>query len=222
MEVDLIALTGDTMDHPGDEKSAIGALERVAASWCSRLGAVGIFGNHDTPRFREMVRDRVPGVRWIETGVVEVAPGLRVAGVSSPEDAVGLGLALGEGERPTLTLAHDPSSIYALSGLGRGTEAGEGEGVGVGVVLAGHTHGGQVRPWSRWVPHASCDLPRDASTGLIGLGGTMMAVSRGLGEAVAPVRVNCPSHAPLYELRRGGSAGDAVGAGRLPRTIVAW
>jgi uncharacterized protein len=71
----------------------------------------------------------------------------------------------------------------------------------VDLVLAGHTHGGQVRLPRLGTVHCSCHRPRERAAGLIRVDGTYLYVSRGAGEGL-PIRVNCPREIPLVTLRR--------------------
>lgn len=68
------------------------------------------------------------------------------------------------------------------------------------LVLAGHTHGGQVclpLVGPLWVPSK---LGRKYASGFFEYGGTMLYVSRGLGESVVPVRLGCPRELVLVEV----------------------
>jgi len=204
--VDVIALTGDYMSRPGDEPLAMEALWRVARAWRARLGAFGVFGNHDTPKLRRLAVERIEGVRWLEGGAGVDGSPLRVLGSSDPEDLLAASLSETEAAAVTLTLVHQPSAIYAASTLG------------LPLVLAGHTHGGQVRLSKRKLLHTAGDLPGDRACGILRLGETLCCVSRGLGEMLLPVRVNCPRQAPLYTLRRGELPEGGPGLER----VLAW
>jgi predicted MPP superfamily phosphohydrolase len=210
-DVDLAVMTGDYGDMPQDAEAAAGVLERLVGRIRSRHGVYGVFGNHDGAGFVRRVRG-MRGVRWLRGETVEVGEGLKVVGASFPEDLVGVG---GEALR-TRQLGQDEPTPQAHSSTGRGsmgfriglvhdpTEVYTAAALGVDVVLAGHTHGGQVR-WSAGVtPHTSCDLPSGFASGMYALGGTVLCVSRGMGEAVARIRVRCPRQAGVYVLRRGG------------------
>jgi predicted MPP superfamily phosphohydrolase len=218
-EVDVVAMTGDYADHPRDEEAAAGMLGRLVPLMRGRLGVYGIFGNHDGPGLVRRARE-VAGVRWLGREAAEVGRGVEAVGASFPEDLVGAtdGRRLGEPaerknrhgvpghQRPfRIALVHYPTEVYTAAAIG------------IDVVLAGHTHGGQVR-WSPTVtPHTSSDLPSGFASGMYRLGGTVLCVSRGLGEAVARVRVRCPAQACVYTLRRG----DASRTERLT-AIVRW
>lgn len=202
VEVDLAVFTGDAANLPPDEEAGLEALARLAAvvRTPSRDGAVifAVRGNHDRPEFVRRAEAQVAGVRWLRHEVVAV-PGLsqmRLLGSGFPErvlEAVlGSGVDLRAAGGPlVLGLVHTPTELMVASD------------VGMPMVLAGHTHGGQVRLHAGWAPHTSCDMPPQWASGLLQRRETLMAISRGLGEAVLPVRWRCPAHAPVYTLRRG-------------------
>jgi predicted MPP superfamily phosphohydrolase len=197
--VDLVALTGDYMTTRGDEETAAQTLAEIAGAWRSRLGAFGVFGNHDTIAMEELAL-KIPGVRWLrnEWADLEIpgAGSVRVLGASYPEDLFGVALSASEaGSLPsfTMTLAHYPTEIYPASVLG------------LPLVLAGHTHGGQLRLSARHAPHTSTDLMGGVASGLLRLRETTCVVSRGIGQALIEARWNCPAQAPLLVLRSSGS-----------------
>lgn len=69
------------------------------------------------------------------------------------------------------------------------------------VLLAGHTHGGQVRLPGRGALVANCDLPLDQARGLSRWDGRPLHVSPGLGHsAYAPIRFACRPEATLLDL----------------------
>ena len=92
------------------------------------------------------------------------------------------------------------------------------------LVLAGHTHAGQIRLSPRLAPHTSSDLPAHLATGVLRLRGTLCCVSRGMGEAIREhLRINCPRHVPLYTLRRGELPRAEGGAGaEVVTQVMAW
>jgi len=70
-------------------------------------------------------------------------------------------------------------------------------------VVAGHTHGGQVRLPLVGALVTNSHLPRRLVSGLIRMGGSFVHVSPGLGTSkYAPFRFLCPPEATLLELRR--------------------
>ncbi|HEY3213215.1 MAG TPA: metallophosphoesterase [Actinomycetota bacterium] len=78
-------------------------------------------------------------------------------------------------------------------------------------VVAGHTHGGQVRLPLVGALVTNSHLPRRLVSGLIRMGGSFVHVSPGLGTSkYAPFRFLCPPEATLLELRRApGGEGPA-------------
>lgn len=193
-ESDLVVLTGDFMDRPGDEKTALASLRLVVDACRARLGIVGVVGNHDSGPLRERLVD-ITGVRWLTKAspIWDALPDLRLIGSQEPEDLLASVLASPPPPPGALHIAliHYPSEVYTAADLG------------IPLALAGHTHAGQFRITPRLAPHTSSDLPADLATGILRLRQTLCAVSRGLGQAVIEARFNCPPQAPLYVLRRG-------------------
>jgi predicted MPP superfamily phosphohydrolase len=223
-ECDIIALTGDLMDEPGHERDALHTLAAMAGVWRARLGVFGVFGNHDTPEFQRAAAREFGGegrsrIDWIGGRHVDLAIGganLRLIGLDWPEDVLGYFLDAPPPPRPPaaaagsmgIALAHHPTSLIPAAELG------------IPILLAGHTHAGQVRVHARMSPHTSSDLPMHHASGMLRLGGTVACISRGLGDGVVEgFRVNCPRQMPLYTLRRG--AAGAGGAGHVTQ-VVAW
>ena len=204
LPVDLVIFGGDAADHPGDEDAAIAALALLSRQWQPRLGAYGILGNHDPPIFTRRLPAELPQITWlfndhtdIEIPTAQGSQTLRLLGISEPEDLVDLTLRTAN-TRPadlTILLAHQPTYLWPASEL-VGSAA-------IPIVLAGHTHGGQIRFGPSNIPHASCDLPKHLASGVIRRKQSICAISRGLGTTFVPIRINSPAQAPLYTLRHG-------------------
>ncbi|MBX3379963.1 MAG: metallophosphoesterase [Phycisphaeraceae bacterium] len=193
-QADLIVLTGDFMTSPGDEPAALQALDQLARVWRNRFGAFAVRGNHDTPRFIDGAK-QIPGLRWLSNDSVKIPidlgrgnSHLRIVGSGFPENLLD---SIDPSDNSfTVALVHYPSEIFAAAELR------------IPIVLSGHTHGGQVRTHASWLLHTSCDMPGNLASGVFRLRDTVLCISRGLGAAVLPFRINCPSQAPLYTLRR--------------------
>jgi predicted MPP superfamily phosphohydrolase len=72
---------------------------------------------------------------------------------------------------------------------------------GLALILAGHTHGGQVRVPLYGALTTNCELPRDMARGLHRWDGAWLHVSAGLGtHPTAPVRFSCPPEASILTL----------------------
>ncbi|MCC6284034.1 MAG: metallophosphoesterase [Phycisphaerales bacterium] len=198
---DLVFLTGDFMDAPGDERVALRVLRDVLDACRARIGVFGVFGNHDSIAFQRAARAQ-GGVRWLMNDQCTVE-GIRLVGASFPEDLPRAMLRSASDTRADLTLGllHYPTEVFAASEFN------------IPLCFAGHTHGGQVRLSPRLAPHTSSDLPMDQASGVLRVRQTLCCISRGLGEGVVEVRWNCPAQAPLYRLRRGDLPASPRGGG---------
>lgn len=209
-QTDLVCLTGDLVEKRGFEEEAVDLLTQIVGSVGPRLGFAGIHGNHDPPELVERV-GAISEIRWLLNESVGLE-GLEIVGISEPEDPLaavlnGLERADGGGERRfRLGLAHYPTNIVPAAALG------------IDLLLAGHTHGGQIRVCARYAPHTSCDLTPTTASGLLRFGPSLCCISRGLGETVVPWRFWCPPQVGLYRLGRGDLGGTGAGIERL----IAW
>jgi predicted MPP superfamily phosphohydrolase len=95
-----------------------------------------------------------------------------------------------EPDRFGLAVVHAPDPAPELAALG------------YDLVLAGHTHGGQVRLPVVGALVNNSELPTSFSMGLIDLGSTYLHISPGLGTSkYAPFRFLCRPEATILELR---------------------
>jgi predicted MPP superfamily phosphohydrolase len=200
LEPDLIVITGDIFDFdPKYVDEGCAELGRLRA----RHGVFAVLGNHDVYTGAECVVEGLrqhTGIRVLRDEWIEIdVDGTRMclAGIEDP----GVGWRERESEHPALDelgpdmpdhlprvlLAHRPSYFAHASRAG------------FPVVLAGHTHGGQLRlPFaknfnvSRVIAHHT--------TGRFDIDGSTLYVSQGLGVAGLPVRLNCPREISLIRL----------------------
>jgi predicted MPP superfamily phosphohydrolase len=192
LEPDLILLGGDLTTGTVEEfqpfMPAFAALE-------APLGVHAVMGNHD---YYSGDPDRLVGLIG-ETGVnllhnrsvtlERQGESLVLAGIDDLHwGQPDLDAALGDGEPPELLLSHNPDVFFAAARRG------------VGLVLAGHTHGGQIRlPGLPLV----IKMSRYAlDEGRYNLDASQLVVSRGLGVTGVPVRWDCAPEAVLVTLRR--------------------
>ncbi len=238
--VDLAVLTGDYMSRDGDEEVAAEALGKLAGvcGGLARWGCLGVFGNHDHVELKEIARARATTgawpIRWMNRRTVEVA-GMEVIGSDWPEAFAPTGreypVGLGDDGVFRLALVHTPDA----TGLAHRA--------GAHLVLAGHTHGGQLRvPMPRGGVCAlstSSDLiPRRAPAGVYRYldamsprwASTTLAVTRGIGFQGVPRRVWCPPQIAVYTLRGGGverveargMPAEPVGSGGELEVVRVW
>jgi predicted MPP superfamily phosphohydrolase len=193
---DLVAISGDICDVPACMEWIPATLGQLR----SRSGTFAIFGNHDLLVNTAVLANRLKssGVMYLggQFQEIEVA-GARVllAGNEWPwfdaiPDLQGLkSTAAPDGARALrILLSHSPDQ-FAWSCRHE-----------FDLVLAGHTHGGQIRlPLIGPMACPSRYGVRFAS-GLFQQCNTVMHVSRGL-SGLTPLRLNCPPEITLLELR---------------------
>ncbi|MPZ91008.1 MAG: metallophosphoesterase [Actinobacteria bacterium] len=214
---DLVLATGDFVQ----DDSGIEPLAEVLASLEARLGRFFVFGSHDyyqasfqsyakywtgkrkleSPRADSTrLRDSLEDKGWIQlhnrSEVIETPSGqVRVAGVDDPY----LGrhrtdhLERGERDRLAIGLMHSPEIVseFTLAGFD--------------LIVAGHTHAGQVRLPFVGAVVTNCSLPASLAGGPHRIGHSWLHVSPGLGTGkFSPIRFNCRPEATLLRLRPGG------------------
>lgn len=199
---DVIVLTGDIFDFdPAFVEDGARRLGELRA----RCGVYAILGNHDVYTGAEHVADglrrRAPAIRLLRDEIVRlpVSAPLYLAGSEDPgKDWTARGVRLPSLERlaagrpddgPTLLLVHRPELFGQAADLG------------FPVVLAGHTHGGQM---ALPTPGGRYNLARVVSPltrGVYRRNESTLYVNRGLGVGGPAVRINCPREIATIELR---------------------
>jgi predicted MPP superfamily phosphohydrolase len=186
---DLVAITGDLVDGTVDElREHVAPLSRLAEA---RLGVYFRTGNHEYYSGVDDWLRYLPtlGIRPLANERIEVAPGLDVAGIHDPTGrgryAPDLPAALEgrDANRPVILLAHQPRQFREAARHG------------VALTLSGHTHGGQIWPFSWLVA-----LVQPYIAGLHRLGEAQLYVSRGTGFWGPPMRVFAPAEITLLRL----------------------
>ncbi len=182
---DLVAITGDLVDGTVDElREQVAPLARLEA----KHGVFFSTGNHDHYSGADAWCAHLPtlGVQPLRNRRVSIAPGLELAGIDDPSGAPDLTKALA-GRDPSLALvllAHQPRQFAEAARKG------------VGLTLSGHTHGGQIWPFSWLVALAQPYL-----AGLHARGESQLYVSRGTGFWGPPMRVLAPAEITLIRLQ---------------------
>jgi len=213
--VDLVVLTGDMLGEPGALDPVLDALGRFRP----RLGAVAVLGSNDywAPRFRNPLsyflgpssrrrrssgrnpwRELIEGLRARGWTVLSNDRGwlddIELAGMDDPHirrDDPAVAVPPNGQVRLRLGVVHSPYR-RALDAFERN---------GYGLLLAGHTHGGQVRLPGVGALVTNCDLPREQVRGLSRWGSSWLHVSAGLGTSkYAPFRFACRPEASLLEV----------------------
>jgi predicted MPP superfamily phosphohydrolase len=191
VEPDLLLVGGDWVTSTWREfVTHRRAFERLSAP----LGVFGVLGNHDyygagAERLPAMIEDT--GVRLLRNASVAIERGGERLAIAGVEDPIGgtpdLARALADTVAPVILLSHTPDLLF---------EAARHR---VALMLAGHTHGGQVRIPGLPVLVRQSRYPLDE--GRFVYDRTQLVVTRGLGVVGVPVRWACPPEAVLFELR---------------------
>jgi uncharacterized protein len=215
LDTDLVVVTGDILGEP----AALDVSLDTLSQFHPRLGAVAVLGSNDyyAPRpknylayFRRRRRPRLPRGRnpWRELvqgledmGWVVLANrraklgDVELAGMNDPhirlDDPTVPVPADDDGSRLRIGVVHSPYQ-RSLNAFERS---------GYQLLLAGHTHGGQVRIPGIGALVTNCDLPREQVRGLSRWGSSWLHVSAGLGTSkYAPFRFACRPEATLLTL----------------------
>jgi predicted MPP superfamily phosphohydrolase len=212
---DLILLAGDfVVGHdPVGATQRAAELEAPLSRLSAPLGVIAVLGNHDHWTAPDAIRDALRRAHIIVLGNRAVRRGpVTVVGIDdafSGHDDLGRAASslAGIGGIPII-LTHSPDLVHKL-------------GLGFPLVLAGHTHCGQVvLPWygplltraprENWKPlydvRYRCGVVRDADR--------VIVVTAGLGSGSSPVRLGAP---PDWWLLNLGPKRDRADAGRLRR-----
>lgn len=216
---DMVVATGDLLGHADAVEPAIAALNDLARGRVALavLGSNDVFGPQPKNPARYLVAPSSAfGGQQLDTE--RLVGGLRAGGwelfdnrraevhtLAGPIDVAGLADPHAGWDRPDavdwsaptrqtvlrLGLVHAPY-LRALDVFA---------GAGYDLVLAGHTHGGQLRVPGVGALVDNCDLPLRQARGLSRHHQTWLHVSAGLGESqYAPVRFACPPEATVLDL----------------------
>lgn len=211
---DFVLATGDLIDDDAGINPAVDALAGLPA----RFGKYYVLGSHDyyqsefqayskywtgqrpvkaPPADTTKLRSGLEETGWKplinDTELVETPRGrVRLTGLDDPylkRHTTGHIERAGEDDL-AIGLQHSPDVVseFVLSGFD--------------LILAGHTHAGQVRPPFVGTIVTNCSLPRQIAGGFSKVGNSWLHVSPGLGSGrFAPIRFNCRPEATLLMLR---------------------
>jgi predicted MPP superfamily phosphohydrolase len=197
LEPDVVAITGDLVDGSVAE---LGPLVAPLAGLRAKHGVFFVTGNHEyysgAPEWVAFLPTL--GIRVLRNERVSIGAGEAAFDLAGVDDFSAHGgghgpdlpraLAGRDESRALVLLAHQPRQI------------GEAERLGVDLQLSGHTHGGQIWPFSYLVY-----LQQPFLAGLARQGETWIYVSKGTGYWGPPMRLGMPSEITQITLRRGGS-----------------
>jgi predicted MPP superfamily phosphohydrolase len=174
---DLIALTGDIVDHLPLLDWLPTTLGRLRDS--ARLGAYFILGNHDIDCGPEPIRSAMEAIGWTWLGgrcvtIEERGRRIALAGNEVPWAA----------KRPVIDVAARSAALRVVL-CHAPHEVRWARRENFDLVLAGHLHGGQIR-----FPLVGPIVGGRFASGIFDLPPTVLHVSRGLG-ALTPLRFGC-------------------------------
>ena len=210
---DVTVVTGDFLAEPDAVETVVSAVEPVRG----RLASWFVLGSNDyfAPmplnylayfrRHRKQPRGRAPDLVAQLTGdgwsdLTNVRREVDLDGL--PVELLGLDDAhirwhdsrvapRTAPDRFGIAVMHSPDSAPETAALG------------YPLMVAGHTHGGQVRMPVAGALVTNCSMPRRLVSGLIRMGGTVLHTSPGLGTSkFAPFRFFCRPEATILELGR--------------------
>jgi len=143
MQPDLIALLGDTFEgHGRPDGDLLPVLSRLSAP----LGTWAVLGNHDSygrSGAAATVLEEA-GIRVLRDVSAGIAPGLTLVGLDDRSR---------RGREPAALALADRAPGAAIALAHRPDRAQYAAGAGVGLMLAAHTHGGQVWPFGYLIKH---------------------------------------------------------------------
>jgi len=192
---DLVVLTGDYLSR---SKQFLASSTQEVARLKAPSGKLAVLGNHDhwidaDEVARQFTETAGCQVLRNESLTLMLGEGvLTFVGLDDPythHDDFDQAMATIPGESPTILLSHTPDTIEEASRRG------------VSLVLAGHTHGGQIVVPGFGPPVPNSTFGRRFVSGLHHHGSTAIYTNRGVGMAVLPVRLFCPPEVALITLK---------------------
>ena len=194
MDSDLIAVTGDLID----KAACLDWIPDTFGQLQARYGVYFILGNHDLRVDGADLRGRLTdaglkdvGGRWLEVAVNETP--VILAGSEVPWFLPAADLSdcrpRGKREQLRILLTHSPDQIaWALD-------------ADADLILAGHTHGGQIRLPLIGPLASSSRMGTRYAGGVYDVPPAVLHVCRGI-SSTFPIRYNCPPELARLELRR--------------------
>ncbi len=195
---DLVLHGGDfvNMQLFGGGRVPPRVIAKILGGLSAPFGRFAVLGNHDyTYGSREVVaalRENGIAVLDDERRTIEVEGGaIDLIGLPDAREERPKGRALlSVLDKPSLVLAHDPFWFAHLP-------------PGPHLMLAGHTHGGQIRFPLIGTLRNSSRAPLRWTYGLIEEGGRSLYVTSGLGTSGMPLRIGCPPEFAVLDVSGG-------------------
>ena len=200
---DFVFITGDFIDHKTkDINSCQEFWQELGSKYQGKI--FGITGNHEYWNNDIEIKDFKNLLE--ESGIVILSNEnekifqdneyIYLIGVDDPHtgnDNLEKAAAGTEENIPKILLAHSPDIVNDLENL---------EKENIDLILAGHTHGGQIKiPFIKpfWTPTKNRGK---YASGLFEISHSYLYVNRGIGTTALPIRFNCPPEITVIELRK--------------------
>ncbi|MGI5816650.1 MAG: metallophosphoesterase [Armatimonadota bacterium] len=190
---DIFVLTGD-LSHK--KEWSVAPVWDAMRPLEAPLGVWGVMGNHDWWHGIAASREgaKYAGVGMLDNRAVPLVRGgerMWLAGVGDLwEDEQDLQGALRDvpADEPVVLLTHNPDYADEMTDSR------------VKLMVAGHSHGGQICP--PILGPLGFVNRRKYTAGLVRTGVSQVYISRGIGMSAVPFRLNCPPELPVFELTR--------------------
>ena len=203
IDPDFVFITGDFIDHKTKDINSCQEFWRELGN--RYQGKIfGITGNHEywnndinAEDFKNLLEES--GIIVLDNRNEKIFQGdeyIYLIGIDDPHtgnDDLKKAAAGAEKNVPKILLAHSPDIVNDLESLKKEK---------IDLILAGHTHGGQIRiPFVQpyWTPTKNRGK---YASGLFEIGDIYLYVNRGIGMAVLPIRFNCPPEITVIELKK--------------------
>jgi uncharacterized protein len=182
LKPDLVALAGDYIGHKPDDPGYYAVIDAIEPFMALKppLGTVAVLGNHDAAKAGEVIAEmQAAGITPLVGAAVRRGPlvigGMDFALDAGPRLDAALDAMDALGPGPRILISHAPDIAMRVKGK-------------VDVVLAGHSHCGQiVIPFHGPLRRESEPL-RWLACGRLDLGGLLLFVTAGLGTSDRPLR----------------------------------
>jgi predicted MPP superfamily phosphohydrolase len=212
-EADLVVLLGDYVSRRyfarKELKMPLNVMSDNLRGLKAKYGVYGVLGNHDNEYDDQSVRTEMEktGLKILENEVISLERNgekLRILGV---RDILKLGSNWAQvsddlkkyletasaDDGKLIVLTHNPDTIvYLTEGLSISDK--------LALILAGHTHGGQVRLPLVGSPVVPSEFGQKYAAGHIRDRGVDMFVTTGIGTSILPVRFGVPPEIAVLEI----------------------
>jgi predicted MPP superfamily phosphohydrolase len=192
LKPDMILLGGDYVTN---DPSSVGPVFSSLSQLKAPLGVYGVLGNND-PKNVTIQAMQNSGITYIGNKGVWIGNNsseIRVGGVADMDTDVPDQLPILQGVTPNdfvILVSHKPDYFPKVSRSK------------VDLVLAGHTHGGQITFFGLYAPFVNSKYGQEYVTGEKTIGNDTMIISNGIGMVWAPMRFFAQPQIIVINLKR--------------------